>query len=93
MAQNIGIVFCGGCNPQYDRVEFIHSVILQAENKLSIENAKPDQTYDAILVVCGCSCACAKVDHLKTGQLIYVTPKEIAKPGFESEIVNILLRA
>ena len=56
----MGIRYCGGCNPRYDRVGLVRT--LQAENpEIEFKNAENGTEYDAVLVVCGCLAQCA--DH------------------------------
>lgn len=53
----IGIVYCGGCNPRYDRVALVNSLkkdLVETELELALEAV----CYDLLLLVCGCSAAC-----------------------------------
>ena len=61
----IGIKYCGGCNPTYDRasvVSFLKKYIGQGN---SIEMAKQEILYDVVVILCGCTIACASHEHLK----------------------------
>ncbi|MDR3259874.1 MAG: hypothetical protein LBT51_09745 [Fusobacteriaceae bacterium] len=60
----IGIKYCGGCNPRYNRVEEVEKIKNKLENHI-FEYAKEDKTYDFILVACGCLAACATHNNLK----------------------------
>lgn len=53
----IGVKYCGGCNPRYDRVAFVKKL----ENDFPEHRFTSAQEGDAdlILVVCGCKAACA----------------------------------
>ena len=56
----IGVRYCGGCNPMYDRV----SVVRRLEKllpELSFVPAQPGKPYTAVLIVNGCPTACASV--------------------------------
>jgi 4-hydroxybutyrate CoA-transferase len=87
---NIGIVYCGGCNPHFDRIVFVDSLIKRTAGKMCIENANHSQPYDVILAICGCSCACANVKDFEAGRLVFITPREINKPGFEQDLIDSL---
>lgn len=53
----IGIKYCGGCNPRYDRKKFVE--LLKERFSHSFEPAGTDREYDMLLVLCGCSSGCA----------------------------------
>lgn len=64
----IGVRYCGGCNPRYDRgrlVEYIKDKVQHAD----FQNAKEGVSYDALLVVSGCTSMCASYEqfHGKKG--------------------------
>ena len=61
---NIGVKFCGGCNPRYDRGEFYRN-FLREHVEQHIETASPDALYDLLLVICGCPSACADISGLQ----------------------------
>lgn len=54
----IGVKYCGGCNPHYDRVAFVKKLELDFP-KYRFVAAQAGNT-DFILVVCGCKAACAR---------------------------------
>ncbi|MCD8232627.1 MAG: hypothetical protein LUD14_12630 [Clostridiales bacterium] len=55
----VNIRFCGGCNPRYDRGAFARRLIRDYPNLTFIYNAETDT--DAVILLCGCSAACARV--------------------------------
>lgn len=55
----IGIKYCGGCNPAYDRKKLIQT-LTNKYNDISIESTKDNKVYDLVLIVEGCSRACAE---------------------------------
>lgn len=62
---DFGIKYCGGCNPQYDRV-FIASKFKEYIGcEHSVEPVKVGITYDVVIVLCGCTCACANTAAIK----------------------------
>lgn len=60
---NIGIKYCGGCNPKYDRKDFLK--LLEREFIYKFEVAKIDKIYDIVIVLCGCTSCCAEHSQLK----------------------------
>lgn len=56
----IGIKYCGGCNPRYDRVAAI-SGFKEKYPEYNFLPADAGTHYDYALVICGCPSACA--DH------------------------------
>ncbi len=64
---SVGIRYCGGCNPRYDRVGFVRR--LQGEfPEITIEYAEEGRQYAAVLVVCGCHVACASLSGIKSAE-------------------------
>lgn len=57
---NIGIKFCGGCNPRYDRSNFVNRLKEIAPH----HNYKTyaEDLNEVTLVVCGCKRACASLE-------------------------------
>lgn len=71
----IGIKYCGGCNPSFDRIKFVK--LLEEEFiKDYFEIAAENVNYDEIIVICGCSRACAGFKHLICKQFIIVTKEK-----------------
>lgn len=79
----IGVIFCGGCNSRYDRGKAARYII-EKNPKFSIEYAKESETYDGLLVISGCSVACADYDkyknnanlvHIQSGEESYLLDK------------------
>ena len=54
----VGIKYCGGCNPRYDRVAFA-AALAAACPEVSWVPAWPGESYDRLAVLCGCSARCA----------------------------------
>lgn len=56
--KKIGIKYCGGCNPTYERVELIHRVQSLMEDRFSFLQ-HGQQCLDLLLLINGCPRACA----------------------------------
>lgn len=58
-AMYIGVKYCGGCNPSYDRKAEVERLAA----KLDMDKLEPVQDgikYDRIWLVCGCQRACIR---------------------------------
>jgi hypothetical protein len=61
----IGIKYCGGCNPSYERVEIAHRVQSKFNHQLHfVRHDQPD--IDVIILMSGCQRACAAQDLNRT---------------------------
>ncbi len=54
----IGIRYCGGCNPHYERVEMIQQVQSRLEDRILFVPHE-QQDLDGLITVNGCPRACA----------------------------------
>lgn len=54
----VGVRYCGGCNPRFDRVEAVRR-LAAACPRAELEGAEPGRQYDLLLIVGGCSACCA----------------------------------
>lgn len=59
----IGIRYCGGCNPTYDRVNVVKK-LQKLLPDLTFVNAGPGKPYAAVLIVNGCANACTSTLNL-----------------------------
>jgi len=71
----IGVKYCGGCNPRYERVEMMERVQFRSNDRfLFLRHDEPD--IDVLILMSGCHRACAgenlnitKIPHcLVTGE-------------------------
>ena len=60
----IGIKYCGGCNPRYERRKFLNKLKNDLGNKCSFELARENISYDMLLVLAGCGNCCADYSNL-----------------------------
>ena len=54
----VGVKYCGGCNPEYDRVALVEQIKKRLEGKVSFVPPE-SEGVDIILTVHGCRTACA----------------------------------
>ena len=60
----IGIKYCGGCNPRYDRTNIVEQLKRDLPES-DVFPAVPSAGLDYVVVVCGCKSACALLDGLE----------------------------
>jgi hypothetical protein len=62
----VGVKFCGGCNPRYERGKAYESIkqLLQGEAEFVI--AEEGTEYDQLLVIGGCTNCCASFSQYST---------------------------
>lgn len=60
----IGVKYCGGCNPCYERSDIIRWVKRDYPT-IEIEAIKEDAFYDICLIICGCREECSDYSYLK----------------------------
>jgi hypothetical protein len=60
----IGVKYCGGCNPMYDRVALVERMERTLEKKAEFVSYA-QENLDLVLVVCGCETACVDADAFK----------------------------
>ena len=68
----VGLKYCGGCNPEYDRVALVRHIeeSLQGE----VEFVKPEsEGVELILAVEGCSIACADLSAFQGMDIRVIT--------------------
>ncbi len=59
----IGIKFCGGCNPRYDRGKAFEIIKKELEGKADFVIAEEGMVYDHLLVIGGCTNCCASYNQ------------------------------
>jgi len=74
----IGVKYCGGCNPRYDRVALVKRIEERLRGKASLVRADSDG-ISLVLVVEGCSTACADVSPFKGLEIRVITCPEDAE--------------
>lgn len=56
----IGVKYCGGCNPRYDRPGLVERLKAELGGGVEWVNANTAEgPLDFVLVVCGCTATCA----------------------------------
>ena len=62
-SRRIGVRFCGGCNPRYDRGGAYRRIAAEVAeisgDRVALEYAEEGTVYDGLLVIGGCQACCA----------------------------------
>ena len=67
----IGIKYCGGCNPSYDRKKLVEK-LMKEHLEATFENARENIFYDVVVVINGCGRACSEHEHLKGVEKLFI---------------------
>jgi hypothetical protein len=59
--KKVGIKYCGGCNPTYERVEIIQGVRFQLRDQF-LFTRHDEKDIDALIIINGCPRGCAAQD-------------------------------
>ena len=75
MKLRVGIKYCGGCNPEYDRVAIVNHIMQSLQDKIEIVRPESEDV-DLILSVNGCSTACADLKSFEGLKIHTITSME-----------------
>lgn len=70
--KTVRAVFCGGCNPGYDRVAAVAAVERQLAGDGAFE-VIGDGIPDIVVAVCGCTCACIDDKTFGNARIVRIT--------------------
>jgi transcription antitermination factor NusA-like protein len=73
----VGIKYCGGCNPYYDRVALVKRIERRLKGKVTFVSASNDDA-DLVLAVEGCGTACADLSLFDDNNIRIITHSEDA---------------
>lgn len=68
--KKIGIKYCGGCNPTYERVEMVERVQFRMQDRF-LFLSHDQQGPDGLILINGCprSCASRNLNHIEAPHL------------------------
>ena len=84
----VGLKYCGGCNPEYDRIALVRHIEESLQGKVAFVTPE-SEGVGLILAVEGCSTACADLSAFQGVEIRVITNIEGAK-RFIKEIRNRL---
>lgn len=68
--KKVGVIFCGGCNPAYDRLEKYEE--LKKKYPLwEFEYFNPDYQYDKVVIINGCKSVCMEDERKKYNAYLF----------------------
>lgn len=76
----IGIKFCGGCNPKYDRKALLDK-IREKFTDVNFQYFIPSDKYDLIWIISGCKSQCVDIDEITEN-----TPKYLITTDYNEDI-------
>jgi len=87
----IGLKYCGGCNPDYDRVAVKDQIEKSLQGRVQFVSPESDDK-DMILVIQGCKISCADLTSFEGLKIWKITSVEDAKTFIKEmhHSVNIL---
>jgi len=74
----VAIKYCGGCNPDYNRVALVKRIEERLIGKVEFVSAE-DENIDLVLAVEGCKTACADLSAFKDIKIRFITKIEDAE--------------
>jgi len=101
----VGIKYCGGCNPKYDRAGFVQHLQeafyqkedfchkdFKDQNGIRFEYAQAGVFYDVLIVVNGCERSCADTGTLSGNYFLNITSASELESaaGFLKNMTDIL---
>lgn len=77
----IGVKYCGGCNPGYDRTALIDKIKENVSSNHVFENYKQEIIYDVVIILCGCTGCFRNYEniHSKNGNIFASTENDYSK--------------
>ena len=84
----VGLKYCGGCRAGYDRVAVVDTIRERLAQEVEFVAADSEDAQ-MILIVAGCSTACAKLDNVSEVPIRYITsPEDAQRWVAELELMN-----
>jgi predicted Fe-Mo cluster-binding NifX family protein len=83
----IGVKYCGGCNPEYDRVALVEHIKSRLRGK-AIFVSLDSEGIELVLAVQGCRSACANLKSFEGLKVVVITSPEDAKGILEAEDIK-----
>lgn len=93
--KKIGVKFCGGCNPQIDRLEILKKISNRLPEGYQLITNFPPDSLDTAVLLCGCPAACAEIPRIEKMATNWVSVSGEMVDGLqvpESELANVILK-
>lgn len=87
--KRVGLKYCGGCNPSYDRVKYVRRIQKAAGTRIEWVHVEEAVGFDVVVIVTGCDRACVEgIEYEKAG-LRVVRIRHVGRAP--EEMVSLLL--
>lgn len=73
---NVGFKYCGGCNPTYNRKDFLNN-LMSKHRDVHFTIAEENIFYDIVLIINGCIRACASHEKLNGRIKLFVNSQDV----------------
>ena len=83
----VGIKYCGGCNPDYDRVALVKQLESCLQGKVEFVSPENDHV-DFVLVVEGCKTCCADLSSFQGKTIHIISRKEDADKFLQIDLLK-----
>jgi hypothetical protein len=74
--KKIAVKFCGGCNPRYNRGAAYNTIAEALRPEAELEVAKEGVSYDALLIIRGCTACPYLYEEIDAKKRVICTSKE-----------------
>jgi hypothetical protein len=74
----VGLKYCGGCNPEYDRVALVQHIEESLQGRVKFVSPE-SEGIELLLAVEGCSTACADLSAFQGMEIQVITTIEAGK--------------
>jgi len=76
--ETVRLVFCGGCNPAYDRLAAAEDLgrWLADNPGYILLPEEPPGAADIVIAICGCACACPDLSAWSGARIVFITSRE-----------------
>lgn len=86
--KRIGLKYCGGCNPSYDRVEYVRAIQEAAGDRIAWVSLD-EGGFTTVMLVCGCDKQCVEMAEYEVSGCRIIRIKDSGSTP--SEILSHLL--
>lgn len=88
---NVAVKFCGGCDPAYERVEYLRKIEDAASHRIRWMSLQ-DNGYEVILLISGCQRACPEEELPRSVRIVSLTSDEADPERVVSMITGTISR-
>ena len=72
----VGLKYCGGCNPYYERTKLAEKIKEQLKNHVTFEPLQEGKLYDVVVLICGCVRRCVTMGGIRAKYGVVYTTSE-----------------